>query len=255
MPRRASSPSPRRAASPSPRRATSPRKPPKSKPTAKKPTKAAAAVAEREAALASARAELSFFRAPLTILRLFTAAATEFAVSNLLAFVTSKVALSLLFPLGAAWAATRHLRPELYTAPDCLGGTGGLLYYPQLYVYEGAWWLVLGVLSSIGLGTGLHSGIMFLWPFCMSVILRAEACGSTAFSAMYNHPCSLQCEAAAGGGDGTLTFFNTLLLLWPSVVLWGSGTAIGEGSSPSSLIRVFSWRGSATGVADSSARV
>ena len=28
--------------------------------------------------------------------------------------------------------------------------------------FEAVWWLVLGILSSIGFGTGLHSGIMFL---------------------------------------------------------------------------------------------
>ena len=87
------------------------------------------------------------------------------------------------------------------------------------------WWLVLGVLSSIGLGTGLHSGIMFLWPFAMSVITNAEACGTTSFSATYNHPCSLK---VARPSKAACPASSTLLLLWPSVVLWGSGTATGE---------------------------
>ena len=67
---------------------------------------------------------------------------------------------------------------------------------------------MLGVLSSIGFGTGLHSGIMFLWPFVMAVILTAEGCGSTDFSATYNHPCNLSCQSR---NDSSLTFFNTLL--------------------------------------------
>lgn len=31
------------------------------------------------------------------------------------------------------------------------------------------WWVGLGVLSSIGLGTGLHSGMLFLFPHILKV--------------------------------------------------------------------------------------
>jgi hypothetical protein len=40
----------------------------------------------------------------------------------------------------------------------------------MLYV---TWWLGLGVLSSIGLGTGMHSGLLFLFPHMLKV--RAAA--------------------------------------------------------------------------------
>jgi len=33
------------------------------------------------------------------------------------------------------------------------------------------WWVGLGVLSSIGLGTGMHSGLLFLFPH----MLKARA--------------------------------------------------------------------------------
>jgi hypothetical protein len=32
-----------------------------------------------------------------------------------------------------------------------------------------AWWLGLGILSSIGLGTGMHSGLLFLFPHMLKV--------------------------------------------------------------------------------------
>jgi hypothetical protein len=35
-----------------------------------------------------------------------------------------------------------------------------------LYV---VWWVGLGVLSSIGLGTGMHSGLLFLFPHMLKV--------------------------------------------------------------------------------------
>ncbi len=31
------------------------------------------------------------------------------------------------------------------------------------------WWVGLGVLSSIGLGTGMHSGLLFLFPHILKV--------------------------------------------------------------------------------------
>ena len=41
------------------------------------------------------------------------------------------------------------------------------------------WWVGLGVLSSIGLGTGMHSGLLFLFPHILKVCRSAEACGAT----------------------------------------------------------------------------
>jgi hypothetical protein len=31
------------------------------------------------------------------------------------------------------------------------------------------WWVGLGVLSSVGLGTGMHSGLLFLFPHIFKV--------------------------------------------------------------------------------------
>ena len=43
------------------------------------------------------------------------------------------------------------------------------------------WWLGLGVLSSVGLGTGMHTGLLFLFPHILKVSLAAAECGSLAF--------------------------------------------------------------------------
>lgn len=42
---------------------------------------------------------------------------------------------------------------------------------------------------------------MFLWPFVMQVVLKAETCNSTAFVSTYNHPCVLQCAGAGTGAS------------------------------------------------------
>lgn len=49
---------------------------------------------------------------------------------------------------------------------------------------QGGWclyWLGLGVLSSVGLGTGLHTFLLYLGPHIASVTLAAYECGSLNF--------------------------------------------------------------------------
>ena len=75
------------------------------------------------------------------------------------------------------------------------------VFRAALLAYDVVWWLTLGILSSIGFGTGLHSGLMFLWPFVIQTITTAEGCKSTSMPASYNHPCSLDCSGV--GGDGS----------------------------------------------------
>lgn len=43
------------------------------------------------------------------------------------------------------------------------------------------YWVGLGVISSIGLGTGLHTFLLYLGPHIASVTLAAYECGSLAF--------------------------------------------------------------------------
>ena len=46
------------------------------------------------------------------------------------------------------------------------------------------WWVGLGILSSIGLGTGLQSGVLFLFPHIMRVSLAARTCKTTDFESI-----------------------------------------------------------------------
>ena len=79
---------------------------------------------------------------------------------------------------GAAWLA-QHPLTLFILLPVLLGyaalkGTGvqpAALREAEAWLEYGVWWLGLGVLSSIGLGTGMHSGLLFLFPH----ILKAGA--------------------------------------------------------------------------------
>lgn len=58
-----------------------------------------------------------------------------------------------------------------------------LQLFRQLYK-DGRWclyWLGLGVLSSVGLGTGLHTFLLYLGPHIASVTIAAYECGSLNF--------------------------------------------------------------------------
>lgn len=107
-----------------------------------------------------------------------------------------------------------------------------------------AWWVGLGILSSVGLGCGVHSGILFLFPHIMKTCMAAEECNTldfdsasdmwfggsdNLFSCPEKHGGS---EALFGEGDGDIlspvTYLGTFLKVYPASLLWGIGTAIGE---------------------------
>lgn len=126
------------------------------------------------------------------------------------------------------------------------------------------YWIVLGVLSSVGLGSGLHTFVLFLGPHIMRVATTAMRHGSTAFSAQIvgyfrwpaagtldaaslteaispqyaadawstpAHDPSLahaHGSAAAAAGIAVVSFLELLLKVAPASCLWGLGTAIGE---------------------------
>lgn len=74
----------------------------------------------------------------------------------------------------------------------------------QFLIHAG-YWLLLGILSSIGLGTGLHTFLLFLGPHVAQITLLQQS--------MNDFDSSL------------LAIYS--LVAWPSF-LWGVGTAIGE---------------------------
>jgi vacuole membrane protein 1 len=52
--------------------------------------------------------------------------------------------------------------------------------------YFSLYWIFLGVASSIGLGTGLHTFVLYLGPYIAQVTLAANECGYVpAFSPSY----------------------------------------------------------------------
>ena len=99
------------------------------------------------------------------------------------------------------------------------------------------WWLGLGILSSIGLGTGMHSGLLFLFPHIFFVVATAEKCGHLNFDTRANMWSNVMkpgdtftCSAKATPDqyDANVTFIALFMKAALACILWGIGTAVGE---------------------------
>merc|ERR1712168_481203 len=88
------------------------------------------------------------------------------------------------------------------------------------------YWIILGILSSVGLGTGLHTFLLYLGPFIAKVTLAAYECQTTNFN-QETYPDNIKCPI----GDYqpmTITIFTIMAKVRLEALMWGFGTAIGE---------------------------
>jgi len=104
------------------------------------------------------------------------------------------------------------------------------------YLMWCAWWVGLGVLSSVGLGTGLHTFLLYLGPHIASVTLAAYECGSTDFPSP-PYPDSIVCPEAPPQEEGAsavpvaaaaMTVWKIVSKVRVEAFCWGFGTALGE---------------------------
>lgn len=86
-------------------------------------------------------------------------------------------------------------------------------------------WVVLGVLSSIGLGTGAHTFLLFLGPFIARVTTAAYVCKSLNFPLFGLE--SLLCPFGVYEKKEIALWMVLNKVKWESFA-WGLGTAIGE---------------------------
>ncbi|ELU13732.1 hypothetical protein CAPTEDRAFT_169211 [Capitella teleta] len=87
-----------------------------------------------------------------------------------------------------------------------------------------AYWLGLGVLSSVGLGTGLHTFLLYLGPHIAAVTLAAFECMSVDFPAP-PYPDDIVCPDTETDSMSLWTIMSKVRL---EAFMWGAGTAIGE---------------------------
>lgn len=88
-----------------------------------------------------------------------------------------------------------------------------------------AYWVGLGVLSSVGLGTGLHTFLLYLGPHIAAVTLAAYECGSVNFPEP-PYPDEIVCPDEHG--SSTVSIFKVMSKVRLEAFMWGAGTALGE---------------------------
>lgn len=167
-----------------------------------------------------ARRKLTLWHSPIATLRHFVQHAAESAWE------------------GAAWTA-RHpatvfvalplLAAYLFARANGYGTQpGGWLREAELWLQFVVWWAGLGVLSSIGLGTGMHSGLLFLFPHMLKCALAAERCGGVDFDVRSDMWWSQQGFHCYDDEPDDVSFGDLFVKVMPAALLWGAGTALGE---------------------------
>uniref|UniRef100_A0A674EQB5 Vacuole membrane protein 1 n=1 Tax=Salmo trutta TaxID=8032 RepID=A0A674EQB5_SALTR len=81
-----------------------------------------------------------------------------------------------------------------------------------------AYWVGLGILSSVGLGTGLHTFLLYLGPHIASVTLAAYECGSTDFPEP-PYPDQIICPEA-GGMEGSISLWSIISKVRMEACMW-----------------------------------
>ncbi|CAG2181302.1 unnamed protein product, partial [Oppiella nova] len=88
----------------------------------------------------------------------------------------------------------------------------------------------LGILSSVGLGTGLHTFLLYLGPHIASVTLAAYECDSLDFPSP-PYPDEIICPVPTPGVAPILSAVSVWTIMSKvrlEAFMWGAGTALGE---------------------------
>lgn len=187
---------------------------------AKKPQLSPELLALKER-MAAERARLTVWRRPLRTLQLFGSVAADGARAGLGYALGHPLTLYAGLPCAALWLAALQFE----------GPHRALMDEAALCAQFAVWWVGLGVLSSVGLGTGMHSGLLFLFPHIMKVAMAASQCRTTDFAARNNMWFRADADlfvCPEGGAHAAATFGGVFLKVLPAALLWGAGTAIGE---------------------------
>ncbi|CAK5076993.1 unnamed protein product [Meloidogyne enterolobii] len=89
------------------------------------------------------------------------------------------------------------------------------------------YWLGLGVLSSVGLGTGLHTFLLYLGPHIARVTLAAFECNSLDFPEP-PYPEDVTCPTSQGSMVSAISLWAIISKVRLESLMWGAGTALGE---------------------------
>lgn len=101
----------------------------------------------------------------------------------------------------------------------------------ERWIEWGLWWTALGVASSIGFGSGMHTGLLFLFPHILKVCQTVEQCGHVDFDTRKNTWFMMTAEElfeCTAKPRSSVSYIDIWLRVLPECMVWGCGTAFGE---------------------------
>ncbi|CAG8637696.1 22845_t:CDS:2 [Dentiscutata erythropus] len=101
-----------------------------------------------------------------------------------------------------------------------------IIYRVQTLVFWYCYWICLGIASSIGLGTGLHTFVLFLGPFIAEVTWAANKCGNLDFEIF--GPNRFRCQPMVTTTPISISVWSVVSKVQWESFFWGLGTALGE---------------------------
>lgn len=134
------------------------------------------------------------------------------------------------------WRNRKHVMAALLMLLLCIiaycieGSHQKYILLIEKQVLRCAYWLGLGVLSSVGLGTGLHTFLLYLGPHIAAVTLAAYECGSLDFPEP-PYPDEIICpdeSSLAASGVAAIGILKVMSKVRLEAFMWGAGTALGE---------------------------
>jgi|MDTB01.3.fsa_nt_gb hypothetical protein len=169
------------------------------------------------------REKLTIYTEPVLVLKLFFDGLLSLSTEFFKSIVLHPLFMWFFLPLSAVWYLLEQIEHP---------------YTEQINMFEQVikftvWWLSLGVLSSIGMGSGLQSGMLFLYPHIIKIFMTAQTCKTLDFEAasdmwFYQSPTQFQCPASPESRLTPVSFWGLWLKILPACFLQAAGTAIGE---------------------------
>merc|ERR1719239_1438625 len=169
--------------------------------------------------------ELVLWKSPLRVLHYSTLETIIYLRDAVATLLRNKLYLAILSLLIGV-VAVIHYTP---------GPHQTLVFSIEKYVLWCGWWVGLGILSSVGLGTGLHTFLLYLGPHIAAVTMAAYECGSLEFPAP-PYPAQIICPNITETTEtvesslavAQVTIWAILSKVRVEAFCWGAGTAIGE---------------------------
>jgi len=178
---------------------------------------------ELELRLRVRREKLTLYHKPIQTICIFCLATYSYCKILLKYLLLHPVFLYIIAPVVSVWFLS-ELFPGPYT---------NFINKIEFCIEFFVWWIGLGILSSIGFGSGLQTGILFLFPHIIRVCLAAQTCKTLEFESNSNmwfrtSKHLFMCPADPLAYSTPVTFYATWLKIFPVCFLQAAGTAIGE---------------------------